>query len=68
MSVIRNIRVSIPKIENSTNQFRRTATAPIGDCSINIRANQDWIVTGEYRNNTLCAIRLQRNSNDGTKG
>jgi hypothetical protein len=68
MSLIRDIQVSIPKLKNLDNQQGTTTLSPSNECSINIRANQDWSVAAEYRNNTLCAIRIQRNSNDEMKG
>jgi len=62
MSSIRNIQITIPASNDYPNHHGVPSLASHSECSINIQVNQDWIVTGEYCNNTLCAIRLQRSS------
>jgi hypothetical protein len=38
------------------------ATAPpqTGDYTINIQASEEWVITGKYRDNMLCALTLNR--------
>ncbi len=60
MSNIQDIQITLPKTKNLRNLGRITYFSPNTECSIHVNPNQDWIVTGEYINNRLCAIKIQR--------
>jgi hypothetical protein len=66
MSTIRNIQLTLP--DSSQRQIQQgIETLPSrGACQISIQTHGPWIVTGEYRDNLLCAITIKRTTNQET--
>lgn len=58
MSMIRNIHISFPRREEEPVQ--QDVAAASGSYSVDIQASEEWIVSGKYRDNSLCALELKR--------
>jgi hypothetical protein len=65
MSTVQNIHIFFANSqeEPATQAAEETCTS----YSIDVRAGEDWIVTGKYRDNSLCALELKRISQTEAK-
>ena len=58
MSAIQKLHIFFSSKEKD--HTRQTTAAPCGSYSIDIQANDDWTITGKYRDNGLYALELKR--------
>jgi hypothetical protein len=58
MSDLRNIQISFTSTKEKT--VEQTSAATRGSYSIDIQAGEEWVVTGKYCDNSLCALELKR--------
>lgn len=65
MSAIQKLHISFP-IKEEEHDHQTTIT-PSELYRIDIQADEEWIVTGKYRDNNLCALELKRVSQIETK-
>jgi hypothetical protein len=67
MSTIRNIHLVFPGPNDESTRQDANPIIPTGECQINIKTDDTWTITGEYQDNRLRAITLNRKSNQDTE-
>jgi hypothetical protein len=67
MPTIRNIHLTIPDLNDQRIRRDSNRLSSISEYRVNIQTNDTWTITGEYQDNRLRTITLNRKQNLATE-